>query len=394
MTIAIFIAACLLPAFMLSLAVTAVMRRVAPRVGLIDKPAARKVHTTPTPLGGGVAVWAGVVTPILGAVVLAWLVRAGWLPESVLPDALGVHVDGVLKKAPQLFAVLGAGTLLAAVGLYDDFRALPWPPRLAVQFVAAGIVVASGVRATMFVSAPWFGAAATVIWIVLLVNAFNFLDNMNGLSSGIALVAAGVLAAIMLTGLGEPRWFVAGMMLILAGSLGGFLVHNWRGKIFMGDAGSYFTGLLMASLTAAATFYETRLGSRHVLLAPLCVLAVPLYDFTSVMLIRLSQGRSPFQPDKSHFSHRLVELGLSPPRAVLTIHLATLTTGLAGLLLYQVPGWAGAWLVLLMVACVLAIVAALETAGRRNRRTSPALPAVTAPIAADAPPRPPEPARA
>jgi UDP-GlcNAc:undecaprenyl-phosphate GlcNAc-1-phosphate transferase len=96
------------------------------------------------------------------------------------------------------------------------------------------------------------------------------------------------------------------------------------------------------------------------------VLAVPLYDFTSVMVIRLAQHRSPFQPDKSHFSHRLVELGLSPPRAVLTIYLATLTTGLAALVLYQVPGWGGAWLVIVIVVCVLAIVAILETTGRRS----------------------------
>jgi UDP-GlcNAc:undecaprenyl-phosphate GlcNAc-1-phosphate transferase len=389
MTIAFFVAACLLPAFTLSVALTGLMRRVAPRLGLIDRPAARKVHTAPTPLGGGVAVWAGVVLPIIGATLAAWLIRSGVLPESILPGPLRPHLAGVLNKAPQLLAILGAGTLLAAVGLYDDFRAIPWPPRLILQFVAAGIVVAAGVRATLFVSAPWFGAAVTVFWVVLLVNSFNFLDNMNGLSSGIALVAAGVLAAIMLTALAEPRWFIAGVMLILAGALGGFLVHNWRGKIFMGDAGSYFVGLLMASFTAAATFYETRLGSRHVLLAPLCVLAVPLYDFTSVVLIRLSQGRSPFQPDKSHFSHRLVELGLVPPRAVLTIHLATLTTGLAGLLLYQVPGWPGAWLVLLTVACVLAIVAVLETAGRRGRRTAPTPPT----LAVDAPPRPTEPAR-
>ena len=136
----------------------------------------------------------------------------------------------------------------------------------------------------------------------------------------------------------------------------------------MGDAGSYFGGLLIASLTAAATFYETELGSRHVLLAPLCVLAVPLYDIASVLVIRFSQGRSPFQPDKSHFSHRLVELGLKPSRAVLTIYLATLTTGLAGLTLYEVPGWKGAWIILFIVACVLAIVAILETAGRRAAR--------------------------
>ena len=368
MTLPFFIAACLLPAFGLSLVLTWGMRRIAPRLGLIDRPAARKVHVIPTPLGGGVAVWAAVVLPILGAIFVAWLIRQGVLPDSILPAALAVHIDGIMGKAPQLFAILGAGTLLAAVGLYDDFRAIPWPTRLVLQFVAAGIVVAAGVRVTLFVSLPWFGALVTVFWIVLLVNAFNFLDNMNGLTGGIALIAAVVLAAIMLTALSEPRWFVAGTLLILVGSLAGFLVHNWRGTIFMGDAGSYFVGLLMASLTAAATFYETTHGSRHVLLAPLCVLAVPLYDFLSVMTIRLLQGRSPFQPDKSHFSHRLVELGLSPPRAVLTIWLATLTTGLAGLVLYQVPGWGGACLVLVIVCCVLAIVAILETTGRRASR--------------------------
>ncbi|MDQ3333236.1 MAG: undecaprenyl/decaprenyl-phosphate alpha-N-acetylglucosaminyl 1-phosphate transferase [Planctomycetota bacterium] len=395
MTLPLFIAACLLPAFLLSLALTAAMRMLSPRLGLIDKPAARKVHLTPTPLGGGVAVWAAVVGPILGAVLVAWLIRQNVLPTSLVPAALGIHIDGMVAKAPQLFAILGAGTLLAAVGLYDDFRAIPWQPRLALQFLAAGIVVGAGVRATLFVSLPWFGSFVTVFWIVLLVNAFNFLDNMNGLSGGIAFVAAGVLAAIMLTALSEPRWFVAGTMLILAGSLGGFLTHNWRGRIFMGDAGSYFVGLLMASLTAAATFYETEQGSRHVLLAPLCVLAVPLYDFTSVMVIRLSQRRSPFQPDKSHFSHRLVELGLSPPRAVLTIYLATLTTGLAALVLYQVPGWGGAWLVIVIVGCVLAIVAILETTGRRSGRRLTASQHSAALTAAldHAPSRPPEPTR-
>jgi UDP-GlcNAc:undecaprenyl-phosphate GlcNAc-1-phosphate transferase len=100
------------------------------------------------------------------------------------------------------------------------------------------------------------------------------------------------------------------------------------------------------------------------------VLAVPLYDFCSVVLIRLSQGRSPFHADKSHFSHRLVELGLSRHRAVLTIHLVTLTTGLGGLLLYQVRGWIGAGLVVGLIGCVLAIIAILETAGRRRAMKS------------------------
>lgn len=372
MDIVFFAVACLLPTFALSVVLTAVMRRIAPKLGLIDRPAARKVHLTPTPLGGGAAIWASVMAAILGALAVAWGVQHDLVPTAMLPSSLAIHVDGMLAKSAQLLAVLGAGSLLAAVGLSDDFRPLPWPPRMALQFVAAGIVVASGIRVTLFVEHPWFGAIVTVFWIVLLVNSFNFLDNMNGLSSGIAMIAAVILAIIMLTALSEPRWFIAGTMLILAGALGGFLVHNWRGRIFMGDSGSYFVGLLMASLTAAATFYETELGSRHVLLAPLCVLAVPLYDIASVLVIRLSQGRSPFQPDKSHFSHRLVELGLKPNRAVLTIYLATLTTGLAGLTLYEVPDWKGAWIVIFIVACVLAIIAILETAGRRAARRNAA----------------------
>ncbi|MFN0052758.1 MAG: undecaprenyl/decaprenyl-phosphate alpha-N-acetylglucosaminyl 1-phosphate transferase, partial [Planctomycetales bacterium] len=126
-------------------------------------------------------------------------------------------------------------------------------------------------------------------------------------------------------------------------------------------------GLWLSSMTLVGTFYDDRQASPHVILAPLCVLAVPLYDFGSVMLIRLSQGRSPFHADKSHFSHRLVELGLSRPHAVMTIHLVTLTTGLGGLLLYQVHGWWGAGLVAGLIACVLAVIAILETVGRSRR---------------------------
>ncbi len=135
----------------------------------------------------------------------------------------------------------------------------------------------------------------------------------------------------------------------------------------MGDSGSYFIGLIIATMTVLGTFYEeTSGGSRHVILAPLCILAVPLYDTASVVLIRLKEGRSPFHPDKKHFSHRLVEMGLQPTSAVLTVHLTTITTGLAGLLLFHVPGWTEALLVLAIVACVIALIAILETAGRRG----------------------------
>jgi UDP-GlcNAc:undecaprenyl-phosphate GlcNAc-1-phosphate transferase len=242
--------------------------------------------------------------------------------------------------------------------------------------VACG-VVAGGVRGTLFVDIPWVGWGLTVLWIVVLTNAFNFLDNMDGLSAGIGLIAAVIFAVIMLTGTGQPHWFVAVFLFLVAGSLAGFLFHNWPpARIFMGDTGSCLIGLWLACMTVVGTFYDYgRIGllgttgesgpaGTHVILAPLCVLAVPLYDFCSVVLIRLSQGRSPFHADKCHFSHRLVELGMSRKQAVLTIYLITLTTGLGGLLLYQVEGWPGALLVFLMVACTLAVIALLETGAR------------------------------
>jgi UDP-GlcNAc:undecaprenyl-phosphate GlcNAc-1-phosphate transferase len=135
--------------------------------------------------------------------------------------------------------------------------------------------------------------------------------------------------------------------------------------IFMGDCGSNLIGFLLATLTVAGTFYQ-RSGSRHVMLAPLCVMAVPLYDFCTVILIRLLQGRSPFHGDKSHVSHRLVDLGLKPVYAVLTVHLMTMMTGACALLLYKVQDWVGAAIVMSVILMVLTVVAILEFVGRSS----------------------------
>jgi UDP-GlcNAc:undecaprenyl-phosphate GlcNAc-1-phosphate transferase len=361
-----FVVACVVPAFLVAVLATTAMRTLSPRWGLIDRPAARKVHVVPTPLGGGIGIWLGVVLPIAAAQIVAFVFVRNDELRNLLPAEIAQHLDGVLYRSGQMWAILIAGTILSAMGLIDDLKNLPWQPRLLLQACVAIGLVAGGVHATIFAPQPWIGYVVSVLWILVLVNSFNFLDNMDGLSSGIALIASLVLAVVMLTSTSEPHWLVAGVLLVLAGSLAGFLCHNWPpARIFMGDTGSYFIGLLMATMTILGTFYEIRSGSRHVILAPLCILAVPLYDFASVMIIRLSQGRSPFRPDKSHFSHRLVELGLKPRYAVMTVHLATLTTGLGGLLLYQVEGWSGAALVIALIVCVLAIVAILETVGRK-----------------------------
>lgn len=369
------------------------VRRWAGAWGLVDRPGARKVHARPTPLGGGLAIWLGVMVPLgLGQLVL-WGVLAGrqpespwrWLAELPWPGIVATHWDGLAQQSPLLWTFLGLGTVLVALGLADDRGGLDWRLRLGVEAGVALALVACGWRLAWFERWPWAAWPVSVLWIVALVNSFNMLDNMDWLSGGVAWVASAALAAVLLVAPDPvtrgPQLFVAGFLLLLVGSLSGFLWHNRPpARLFMGDAGAYFLGFSLAAMTMAATFAGGSLPE-HAVLAPLCILAVPLYDLVSVVTIRLRQGRSPFQADKSHFSHRLVELGLSKVQAVLTIHLATATTCLGAVLLYQVDRL-GAVAVLSLVGCVLGLVAILELAGQRARRQ---------PAPDDTPPRNPPP---
>ena len=367
-----FIAGCFVPAFLVSLVATFMISRCAQSWGLLDHPAARKVHTTPTPLGGGIGIWLGVVLPLAGVQLTTWVLTRSPEVPSWFPAEVAQHLDGVLYRSGQMWGIVAAGTILALMGLLDDVRNIPWLPRLVVQvLVAAALVIEGGVQATVFVPLPWVGALLTAVWIIVLVNAFNFLDNMDGLSGGIALIASLMFAAVMLTSTSEPHWLVGGVLLTLSGALCGFLCLNWPpARIFMGDSGSYFVGLMLACSTVLGTFYDFEANGsgdkKHVILAPLFILAVPLYDFLTVIWIRLRQRRSPFHPDKSHFSHRLVEMGFTPRDAVLTIHLATLTTGLGALILFRVSDWTASLLIFALICCVLAIVAILETVGRQG----------------------------
>jgi UDP-GlcNAc:undecaprenyl-phosphate GlcNAc-1-phosphate transferase len=209
-----------------------------------------------------------------------------------------------------------------------------------------------------------------VLWIVALVNSFNMLDNMDGLSAGVAAICGGALAAALLLApdpeTGVPQLFTAGFLLVLVGALVGFLLHNRPpAKLFMGDAGSYFIGFCLATLSMQATYADYSSGTRHAVLVPLCILAVPLYDMTSVILIRLLEGRSPFQADRRHFSHRLVDLGFTRPQAVLIIYLMTAATSLAGVAMQQVS-LSGAIALIAVVGCVLGLVAILENAPRKR----------------------------
>ena len=344
--------------FALSVGTCALIRHWAARLGFLDRPGGHKGHAAPVPLGGGVAIWlTASAFPLAGVAVAVF-------GQSLLPEGLADYASGMREQSGKLLLILGLATLIMLMGLVDDRTALGWRLRLATQFGLAAIFAQFGVEITLFGLSPLVGKILTVFWVVGLTNAFNFLDNMDGLAAGVGLIAALVFAAAqVLTG----SLFVPAVLLGLVGALGGFLVHNRHpARLYMGDAGSNFLGFLLGTLTVAGTYFRYGRGeSPWGVLAPLLVMAVPLYDTTSVVLIRLREGRSPFVGDRRHFSHRLVASGLSPPQAVRTIDLVTLTAGLGSLLLHGLDGW-GALVVVSQTVCLLGIVAILEMSAGRS----------------------------
>ncbi len=332
---------------------------LSPKIGLVDRPGGRKAHASPTPMGGGLAIWTSVVLVLAAGGALA---ASGYS----LPLGLEIHREGLVARSGQLGLILLLATAAMLLGLADDRFTLNWRPRLLIQFLLAIGVAATGARITLFGPLAWppVSWALTVIWIVGLTNSFNFLDNMDGLAAGVGLIAALLFvgAQVAVGGL-----FVPAVLLVLAGALAGFLVWNRTpARLFMGDAGSNFLGFLLGSMTVLGTFTqaaEPTTYSPYGALAPLIVMAVPLYDTFSVILIRLREGRSPFQADRSHLSHRLVDRGLTRRQAVRAIYWITLASGLGALLLHRLNA-VGAAVVVAQTLSLLAIVAILERTTR------------------------------
>jgi UDP-GlcNAc:undecaprenyl-phosphate GlcNAc-1-phosphate transferase len=199
----------------------------------------------------------------------------------------------------------------------------------------------------------------SAVWIVLLINVFNFLDNMDGATTGIAAIVSSIL---LVSAVQSGQILISGLALVFIGTLLGFLLFNFPpATIFMGDAGSLVIGFLVAVLSLRTTYYQqSQTGPWYPVLVPLLALAVPLYDFISVMSLRLSQGKSPFVGDTQHFSHRLKRHGLTDRQTALTLYLATLCTGLGATFLYQV-NMTGAILILMQTIMILCLVAIFES---------------------------------
>jgi UDP-GlcNAc:undecaprenyl-phosphate/decaprenyl-phosphate GlcNAc-1-phosphate transferase len=356
--------ASLVGSFTVSAILTALAKRLAPRVGLVAHPKADRYHRSIIPLGGGIAIFFTLAIFLIGATAMVrFLIAPGHFTR--LTEQTGLNPADFLRRSSELLVILLCATILFVMGLRDDKRALGPFLKLTVQFVVAGIAAFFGdVRVEFFIESRIVTAALSAFWIVVIVNAFNFLDNMDGASAGIAVIASSVvLTAAAFNG----QVLVGGLAIVFIGSLLGFLVFNFPpASIFMGDAGSLVVGFFVALLTLRTTYYQqTGSGSWYPVLLPLIAVAVPLYDFTSVTLLRIRQGKSPFVGDTQHFSHRLRRRGLTDRQTALTLYLATLCTGLGATFLYQV-NLVGAILIVVQTTMIVAIIGIFEGTARNG----------------------------
>jgi UDP-GlcNAc:undecaprenyl-phosphate GlcNAc-1-phosphate transferase len=418
MTSAVLLLALL--AFAIACPATWLVRAASLRVRALDTapiPGQTKFAPRRVPNTGGIAVFAAVALPILvGVLVLRdqpsdtdlsgqlslWLM--GRFPS------LSAHAAGIVSQSRLALTLVGCLAWLHVLGLFDDRRPLKPILKLVLMAVPASIISIVEFPFTtetrlltaldVHVGGSWLSILITVIWFLTVTNAMNFMDNMDGLAGGVATIAgACFLASTLIHG----QWFVSACLALLIGASLGFLVFNfpWRSgrgerrtangeqdsdrhnvwgrsaSIFLGDGGSLVVGFLLAFLTARATYYfspeagqpsstaRNSGGGWYSVLMPLIVLAVPLYDFVAVTLIRLARGRSPFVGDLNHLSHRLVRRGLSKRAAVVVICLFALATGLIGIPFPSLLPWQ-ALLVGIQVVALLTTLGVFEWAEMRT----------------------------
>ena len=355
--------------FVLALVLTPVFRRLSFQWNFLDQPDLdRKIHEQAMPLLGGMAVFCAFAGNVLfNYVVMLPLAQMMDLTRFGLPD-VRLHAPGAFSVSYKLLVLLAGGAGMVALGLYDDRHDLKARPKLLWQLVIASVVALAGMRVTLFVSNPLVSFVLTVLWIVTITNALNFLDNMDGLCAGVGAICAMLFAFVSAV---QEQYFVCVLAVALAGVLVGFLPYNFKpASIFLGDAGSHFVGYMLAVLPVLTTFYHTA-GPRHAetpthlpVLIPLLVLAVPLFDLVMVMWIRLQRRQPVHIGDANHLSHRLVRLGLPQSWAVTLIYLITLTLGLGAIVLLW-SNLTAALIVLAQAIGILAIVTLLERLGRK-----------------------------
>jgi UDP-GlcNAc:undecaprenyl-phosphate GlcNAc-1-phosphate transferase len=295
-------------ALVFAIGATPVARWLAPHVGVVDQPSARKVHTRPMPRLGGAAIF------------LAFL--------------LALLLFENRYNFQQFASILIGASLVSFLGIWDDRWGLRPVLKLIGQILSALILVATNVHTELFGSWHWADTTLTVFWVVGITNAFNLLDNMDGLSGGVGAVAAAFFT--LLAAMSRPPQVLVGVLsAALFGVCLGFLVYNFNpATIFMGDAGAMFIGYTLAAVGIKLRFLSNVTFVTWMI--PVLVLGVPIFDTTLVFISRLRRGLNPLTtPGTDHTSHRLVRLGLTQREAVLILYLVGCGLGVLAMFITQ-----------------------------------------------------------
>jgi UDP-GlcNAc:undecaprenyl-phosphate/decaprenyl-phosphate GlcNAc-1-phosphate transferase len=311
-------------AFAISLAALPLWRGCCLRVNLVDDPGHRKIHATPVPLAGGFAVLTGILVPLLLG---GLLLKLGLIKFST--TAAIVH--GLDRRAMELGVIAAGAVAITLLGWLDDRHELKALPKLLGQILIAFAVASACKRITLFVHSEVFSYAITVLWLLTVINAFNFMDNMNGLCAGVGALGAFFFALIAAA---NGEYLVALTGFLMCGALLGFLPWNFpHARAFLGDAGSHLVGYLLAIMAILPHFYNKQHQRPLAVLAPLLVLAVPLADLAQVTVFRTLHRQPFWLGDTNHLSHRLHRAGLNRTRSVLLLWLAATLAGAAACLL-------------------------------------------------------------
>jgi len=332
----------------LAMVTTPVVIFLAGRINALDLPGTRNIHSRPIPRIGGIAIFASTISLVLSAI--------------LLNNAIGLAFRNILPKVIVLFS---GSAFVFVVGLIDDIRCLPARIKLLAELAAAMAVCAAGVRIlsvdvadVLTLRFGWFSWPVTMLWIVGITNAVNLSDGLDGLAAGISAITCAVIAVFAVY---SGQVVMAVLMLALLGSLTGFLFFNFNpAKVFMGDCGSLFLGFVISAASVMCVAKSTAFVG---LSLPILALGIPIFDTLLSMLRRFLERRSLFSPDRSHFHHRLLDLGLDQRHVVLTVYLATLLfagLGLSMMVRQDISSLIVFGCVLLLIVLLFRVVGAIR----------------------------------
>ena len=309
-----------------SFLLTPSVKKLAFKIGALDKPEKRKVHTHVMPRLGGLAIYCGFIIAILCTV-------------HINKDVLGI---------------ITGGTFIVLLGVLDDKYSLPAKVKLLGQIVAALILCAFDIKIE-WLNNPWggyfyldlFSVPFTVFWVISFTNVVNLIDGLDGLAAGVSGIAS---ITVILVAVQQGFYSVAVITAALAGGIIGFIRYNFNpASIFMGDTGSMFIGYMLAAISI---FGAVKSAATIALIVPAVALGLPIMDTAFAILRRYTNGQPIFQPDKGHLHHRLLAMGMSQRQAVMLMYAISAALSVAAVVLTEVDGYFAALVIAVIITCV------------------------------------------